>query len=723
MQPLFSEHWHIVRALRPSLREGVQVLPRMLRGRQWVLLHDPVTHRFIRVTPALWQVLKLMNGVRTLEEVWTAACLETPGTLEGQAAPATVITQHELVNLLSQLYAQDLLQTQVSPDAAEIFMRYRKQKKNQLKQSVLNPISIKIPLIYPDEWFSQWAGLARMLFSWPILLVWLAVVLPAGMVAWEHWGELTNNISDQVLSASNLVVLWFTYPVVKTIHETAHGLAVKAWGGTVREMGLMFLIFAPVPYVDATSSYQFPSKWARAMVAAAGIFAELFLGAIALYIWVMSEPGLTHAIAFNVILIAGISTLLVNGNPLMRYDGYFVLCDLLELPNLGQRSTQYWVYLSDHYLFGATDAEPPIGSDREWPWLLVYGLVSPIYRMFITIGLIWLIAVKYFFVGVLMALFSAWTSILKPLWKGWKHVHDGGTLARYRPKAKRRLLWGIVVFFLLVVVIPMPFYSVQQAVVWLPDAALVRADEAAHIQTALVKSEDFVHVNQPLVTLENPELAAEQQVASSEVESLQVQIRNKEVEEPLEADRLRPELVAAITKNQSLHKQMQALELRAHVDGRWVPAQPTQLAGRFVQRGDVVGYVIAGPAQLLRVAVPQDDMNLIRTRLQRVQVRLATDLRTSIAARISRRIPEGSETLLSSALGTSGGGEIAVDPAKQEGTKALQRTFDLELTLDHPVKYIVYGDRAYVRFDLGWAPLAWQWTLRLRQLFLARFYV
>lgn len=159
-------------------------------------------------------------------------------------------------------------------------------------------------------------------------------------IAAQEWIRLTNNLVDRVLSSSNLFLLWFTYPVVKGIHEWAHGMAVKAWGGNVREMGLMFILFVPVPYVNASASYHFPSKWTCAMVSAAGIAAELLVGALATYVWLQVESELIHAIAFNIILIAGVSTLLVNGNPLMRYDGYFILSDLVEIPNLAQRSTQ-----------------------------------------------------------------------------------------------------------------------------------------------------------------------------------------------------------------------------------------------------------------------------------------------------------------------------------------------------------------------------------------------
>src|SRR5690606_31755816 len=179
-------------------------------------------------------------------EVWDAACALPAAAGSTEPEP---IGQNELVQLLGQLYANDLLQTQVPADAAEVFQRHDKQRKARLKQSLLNPMSLKLPLFYPDAWFSRQTGLAHRLFSWGMLAVWLAVIAPAALLAWRHWPDLTNNLSDRVLSAHNLLLLWFIYPLVKAVHEWAHGVAVKAWGGTVREIGLMLVLFTPVPYV------------------------------------------------------------------------------------------------------------------------------------------------------------------------------------------------------------------------------------------------------------------------------------------------------------------------------------------------------------------------------------------------------------------------------------------------------------------------------------------
>lgn len=720
MQTLLSEHWHAVRFLRPRLREGVQPLHRLLRGKPWVLLLDPMTQRFHRLTPRVWRVLQLLDGRRTLDEIWNVACENAAASGTDDAARDAAISQHELVQLMSSLYSNDLLQTQVSPDAGEVFERYRRQKRARFKQSWLNPMSIKVPLLHPDAWFERRARLARLLFSWPVLLTWLVFVAPAGLLAWQHWAALTDNLSDRVLSGSNVVLLWFTYPLVKAVHEWAHGMAVKAWGGQVREIGVMFILFTPVPYVDATSSYRFPSKWARATVAAAGILAELLLGAIAVYVWLMAESGLVTAIAFNVILIAGVSTVLVNGNPLMRYDGYFIACDLLELPNLAQRSTQYWAYLFDRHAFGARDARPPVEASGERTIMFVYGVVSPVYRLLISIGLIWFVASEYLFAGILMALMSAWSALAMPIWKGWKHLTEGAGLARRREVAMRRTVIALALLAAFVGLVPLPFHSVEEGVVWLPEEAIVRAEVAGHIAHAERAAGETVAGGAVLLRLDSPQRSADAATSAAAVAQTQAQLRKAEVDDVLRAASLRHELAARQARLDEAMRRADAMEVKSAIAGRWAPAAPTELPGRYVKRGEILGYVVDGPSRRVRVAVTQEERDLIGSRLRGVAVRLNNSPEEAIGARVRRLVPGGENDLVSPALGTSGGGRIPVDPSQQGGTRTLKRVFDIEVELDRDSPSAVFGDRAHVRFDLGPTPLAWQWFLRLRQVFLAQ---
>jgi putative peptide zinc metalloprotease protein len=170
------------------------------------------------------------------------------------------------------------------------------------------------------------------------------------VLAGLNWSTLSENVVDRALAPQNLLLLWFVYPLVKAIHELGHAYATKIYGGEVHEIGVMFLVFVPVPYVDASASSSFPDKRQRMAVGAIGIGVEMLLAAVAVFVFAHATIGLVHAIAYNVILIGGVSTILFNGNPLLRFDGYYVLSDLLDVPNLGPRANAYVGYLAQRRL-------------------------------------------------------------------------------------------------------------------------------------------------------------------------------------------------------------------------------------------------------------------------------------------------------------------------------------------------------------------------------------
>ncbi|HCZ14307.1 MAG: coenzyme PQQ biosynthesis protein PqqD [Candidatus Accumulibacter phosphatis] len=294
--PFLSASWYRVAALRPQLRAHARIQRQRFRGQAWYVLHDSAAGKLHRFSPAAYRVIQLMDGERTLAAIW-----DEVAAAAGAAAP----TQDEVIRLLAQLHAGDLLQADLPPDVEELAERGRKQKRQKLWQSFINPMSIRIPLWDPDHFLNRSWPLLKGLFGPLGLSLWLLVVLPALLLAGLHWHELTANLSDQVLATRNLLLLWLVYPLLKALHELGHAYAVKSGEGEVHEMGIMLLVLAPIPYVDATAAGAFRSKWSRALVGAAGILVELFLAGIAMFVWVLVEPGLLRAIAFNVLLVAG----------------------------------------------------------------------------------------------------------------------------------------------------------------------------------------------------------------------------------------------------------------------------------------------------------------------------------------------------------------------------------------------------------------------------------
>jgi len=710
---LLSENWYAVSGLKPRLAGHAQIHRRVFRGRLWFVLQDAATSRFHQLTPGAYSLVAAMDGRNAVQDIWEQACKSLHEGLP---------SQEEVVQLLSQLHAADVLLCELSPDIAELFQRYRKQQRDKIRRQFLDPFGLRWSLWNPDSFLERWSPRLSWIWGPAGGLLWLLTVIPAIALAAVHWSELTENVSDRVLNAQNLVALWFIYPVVKVLHELGHGFATKVGGGRVHELGIMLLAMTPVPFVDASAAYAFPSKWRRALVGAAGILVETWLAGLAMFVWVLAEPGLIRAAAFNVMLIAGISTLIVNGNPLMRYDGYHVLADILEMPNLALRGSRYFTYLVDRYIFRAQGLQAPDESASERFWMLVYMPLSFLYRIFIVLTLVWFMAGKYFFFGVLLAAWGLWSMVLQPLWKGWQHVAEAPTLHRNRDRALRTTLGGLALLLVILVALPMPFLTRAEGVVWLPDDQIVHARQAGFVRQVFASSGSSVQAGAPVVWLSDPTLEAELAQNRAKVDEFSARYRDSMLDTPTEAAVAQTQLVEAQENVREDEAKTADLLISAGASGQFLQPDANTLPGRYFKRGDIVGYInrpVSRP--VIRVLVSQDDIDLVRKRLHGAAVRFVYGVPQVYSARLVREVPEGQDELPSKGLGQEGGGSIATDPRDPHGTRSLQRYFQLDLELPDgvaPTQW--YGSRVYVRFDHGNAPLAYQWFLRLRQLFLAR---
>ena len=710
---VFSQSWHKVAPLKPRILPHARVHRHTYRGRLWYVIQDPAGGRYHRLSPSAYAFVNRMNGNATVQSLWDEAC----------KGGGEIPTQDEIVELLMQLHAQDLLHTDVTPDAAELFERYRKRRNQRWKQWLMNPLALRVPLVDPDRFLTHGARRLAWVFGKTGALLWLLVVIPALVLAGRYWGELTNNLSDQVLAADNLLLLLFVFPLVKALHELGHGFATKVWGGPVHEMGLMFLVFAPVPYVDASASSTFHSKRERAIVGAAGILVELFLAGLAMYVWVLVEPGMIRAVAFNVMFVAGVSTVMVNGNPLLRFDGYYVLADLIEMPNLAQRGQRYLKFLSDRYLFGARDIERPDESVRERWWLVCYTLASWVYRVLLTLAIIFFVANEFFIFGVLLAIWGAVNLFGLPIWKSVKHVLHSPTLQRHRPRAIKvstALVGGGLLFITLV---PMPLRTTAEGVVWLPDQALVRTGVDGFFQRWLVEPGTYVTAGTPLFMLQNLQLAADHAGAEARMAEANARYRAHQFTDPAQADIAYQRLQHETQVLERLAARQGRLVVASETDGVFTVMQPQNMEGRYLAKGELVGYVLASNQFIVRVAVGQDDIDLVQARLRATELRFADTIAQTYPVAVLRQTPSGMNELPTAALSPAGGGRIPVDPRDPNGLKTLQRVFLFDLSLPEGVRPSAFGGRVYVRFDHVREPLVTQWYRRVRQLFLSQLHV
>jgi len=710
---LLSASWYRVVDLKPRLRPHARMYRHRYRGQVWFVMSDSVSGRTHRFTPAARLILNGMDGQRTVGELWDVANRKL-----GDVAP----TQDELIHLLGQLHAADLMQCDVSPDVSELLFRSQRHERAKSRQTTGNPMSIKVPLVDPDKLLNRIQPVLQPLWNRWGALAWMAVVLPALVLGVKHWAELGSNVSDHVLATHNLLMLGVLFPLIKVLHEMGHAVAAKMRGGEVHEMGVMLLMLMPVPYVDASAASTFKSKTDRALVGAAGMLVEVFLAALAMYLWVAVEPGLVRSLAYNTIFVAGVSTVVFNGNPLLRYDGYYILSDLVEIPNLAMQSSRYGAYLLERYVFRAQEAQPPQASRAEKTWFAFYAPAAFVYRTLVSISIILFIAGEFFVIGVMLAIWAVVSSFLLPLWQSFKHLSNSPTLARVRSRAyviTAGVLVGMTAFVLW---IPMPFRTQTEGVVWLPEQAIVRAGSDGFLLRWLVKPGSVVRKGDALAECIDPTLDAQRRVSEAKVAELKARFNALFVEDKVGAEVAREELQREQVALTRLQERTDHLVVHSLSSGHFLVPQSSDMAGRFYRQGALLGYVTEHARPQVKVVLQQGEIDVVRMATRRVELRRAYSVNEVVQGQLVHQTPAGAVQLPSRALTTEGGGLIAVDPKDAQGLTALTHHFQVDIDLA-PDGLALYGGRVHVRFEHVPEPLGVQWYRRWRPVFLSHFHV
>ena len=602
VEQLLDPFWYRAENLKPRLRPHVRIHRHLYRGQRWYVIQDAVTGRFHRFPPLAYRLIGLMDGRRTVGQIWQQAA-----DILGDDVP----TQRETLRLLHQL------------------------------------------------------------------------------------------------------------------HELGHAYAVKRWGGEVHQIGVMFLVFLPVPYVDASASTAFRSKYQRALVGAAGMLVEVFLASLALFLWLLVEPGLVKAMAFNVMVIAGVSTLLFNGNPLLRFDAYYILSDLIEIPNLDRRSFRYVWYLVQRYAFRVEGQDSPVQAHGEAAWFLFYAPASFAYRMFIFFAIVTFVAGEFFFFGVLIALWASINLFAMPVFKGLKYLSSSPALTGHRRRAWSVTAAVLGALALLIVALPLPLVTIAEGVLWAPEGTQVRSSASGFVTELRADPGSNVARGDVIVVLDDPLLEPELAVLYGELAALEARFDRVWREDRVRATIVREQIDGVQARIARKQEQLRELLITAPASGLLVLPRARDLQQRFVRQGTLLGHVIEDGPLIVRAVVTQDEVDLVRHRTQRVDVRLTQRVGTVLPAHIEREVPSASLELPSVALGTSGGGRIAIDLRDANGAVALENVFLFDLIVvgdaAGDTARNTIGSRVYVRFDHGLEPIGWTWYRSLRRLFLRYF--
>ncbi len=716
-QRTFHESWYRIADQLVGLKPNIDVSRQLYRGERWYVLRDPLTNQFYRLRPSAYRFVARLDQTKSVESVWREVVHENPDDAPGQ---------EEIIQLLAQLYHANLLHYQLPADSKQLFDRYKKRKNKILKATLASVMFFRVPLFDPDALLKRMLPFIKLLFSFWAAVAWVVLVLAGVKVAIDNAADLGQQ-SQAILAPSNLFLLYVGMVFIKTLHEFGHAFAVRRFGGEVHTMGVMFLIFTPIPYMDATSAWSFRSKWKRALVGAAGMLVEIFVAVIALFVWAYTGPGVLNSLAYNMVFIASVSTLLFNINPLLRFDGYYILSDVLDIPNLHAKSREQLVYLIEKYIFRVKDAPKIVDDTKEAYILAIFGVASGVYRVFIFAVILLFVADQFLLAGILMALVCVVVWVVKPMKNLVTYLSENTRIERVRRRAQATVVGFTIVMLVFLGLIPYSNHFIASGILQSSDYAKVVNGSGGYLSEVVKPSGSSVRKGDVLLRFTNKELALSLGKARSrynEVLALRQQaLMNGQVDlEPVE--RLKASAYKRLQKLEFLQSQ---LTIRAEAEGIWVAPTIENQLYRWTARGSVLGEVVNIDQFHFVSVIPQNQASsLFKEPILGAEVKLRGQVSTPITVTDFKRIPAEQARLPSMALGWAAGGDIAVDTSDASGVTALEPFYELHAYIpESNVLDVVlfHGHTGKIRFQLERRPLLSQWWRSFRQLLQKRYQI
>ena len=719
VRPTFSESWYRVADLTLRLLDSVSVTRQYFRGVRWYVLQAPASSSYFRLNHAAYHFVAMLDGRRTVSQVWRI-CTEA----FGDAAP----TQGEVIRLLCQLHGANLLQGDLAPDAEALFKRHQQHVWREVKSAVGNLLFVRIPLWDPDRFLNRWVGAVGKAFSPGGALLWVGLVALGLAAVGGHLQALAAKASG-VLSPANLPLLYLSLVLVKLIHEMGHAFACKHFGrksgtgGEVHQMGVTFLVFTPLPFVDASSAWALRNKWHRILVGAGGMLAELAIAAVAAILWVRTAEGTTvHAIAYNIMFIASISSLAFNGNPFLRYDAYYILLDLLEIPNLESRSKLYVRYLVKRYLWGMENTADPSHTRGERGWLVFYAVASTVVRLIILAAIALFLMDLFFSIGMLLAAILVVRWVLLPLGAFVRYLATSRELVRSRQRAV--FTSAAACCFLLVCLgwIDMPDRCRVEGVIEPREYAVVHMKTAGFVQQVLTTGQSTGPDGPALIHAASPELETKRDQLLAEHRRLQIDRQSAQIKEAVAAQIMEEKIAAIAEQIERNQQQLNTLTLRSPISGVWVTPDDDRMSAMYLPQGRRLGFVAdLSDLRIRAVASQKVAARLIADAKPVVELRVKGRPDIELTGRIDTIIPAGQQQLPSAALGYLAGGTTRIDLEDPTGKRAAEPFF--EILVDPVIPDTVTlrpGQTMALRFDTSSKPLLAQLWRSLLQIFQKR---
>lgn len=691
-----------LRAAQVGIRPDIEVHRHVFRGEVSYVFRDPMTLAVHKLTEADYQLCAALSEDRALGDVFEQLAAE--GKVERE-------DEESFYNFVLSLHGLGFLSLPV-PDDQSLYRRRQQKLRAKRSQRLMGFLFMQVPIINPDSFLDRTKHLAAWAFTKWALMVWAVVVGCALLLLVQNWGAFFTPIGD-IFTPERLLGMWFSLVVLKLIHEFGHAYACKLLGGEVPEIGAYFIVGTPCAYCDCTSSWGFTKRTHRLIVVLAGVYVELFIAALAIFVWAMAPSASVRLIAFDIVVVAGVATVLANLNPLMRFDGYYILSDLLEIPNLRATAQRRAVAVLKRLCVGVRTP-----NDRTGPgltaFLVAFGGLSALYKITIVMGISALLATKFLYLGIALAVFYGgmeFYRVGKSVGNYLVHSAEART-HRVRAGALATLLFAALPAFLVFVPVPRPVKAL--GTVGLEHESTYYASAEGSIVTMAAVPGQRLAQGSLVTQLENPVLT--QNLALTRFEHAQAELMAQALfdESPAESASFRESAAAAQARLDFQERELSRLRIAAERDAVVLEALPRSAEGKYVATGDLVARVGSGD-WVIRGLIREASLSHVAIRVgDQIQFRSASAPGETITATVTHLGQLGSREIRHETLTALGGGEIPLSPI--DG-KAHEPYFEIEAIVTGPAD-ITYGITGNILIGSYSEPIAvtiWRSGLRLLQ--------
>ena len=662
-------------------RRDLEVSRHVMRGKVHYVVRDPITYESHRFSAADYQILANLSDQQPLGVLFDQ--MVSRGILDKSA-------ESSFYRFILDMYRLGLLTLPIN-DGKQLYSRYLAREEKSRQRSLLSLLFLRVPLSNPDAFLDRTIHLFRIFFSPVGFGLWLLLMLGCAAVLYVRWSDFVNPLNN-VLALQNIWFLWGCLLVLKFFHEFGHAYACKRFGGSVTEMGAYFICFNPCAYVDASAAWGFASTRQRIIVSLGGMYFESMVAAVALFVWNFTGPSLINSCAYYAVITASIVTVLFNVNPLMKYDGYYVLCDLAGIPNLRQRSMQYLQSLGKRWLFGVRDAMGP----RELSTQLLffaYGVGSALYRMVVVLAISAAIASKFLIPGLLLGAYYLVTTVGGMLLRVCRYLWLSEELGSQRWRAQLVSLLLLLGIPSAVMLVPIPGHVRARGSIGSEHEHLIRPTVDGILHDVLVEPGSEVAANQPLFEIENLDIRARLAEDTAELQRTIQQFYIQQKDDRILAAQTRQRIAFLETAVAKSRREDAMLRQTAGHDGLVVQVLSPRIHGTFLTKDQPVATLVAG-RRVVRVLINSESLADALPRVgQAVVCRVHAFAGEVLAGTILKIAPSGNKRIQNAALTQVGGGDIAVDAASQQ---AWEEYFEITVVLDHDDDRLLHGMTADV---------------------------